>query len=352
MRETYKCTLPVHAVALLLGAWLLSSQSYLFAQGQPISSVDNPLIAELLSTNPPPPGFATRLDYVKSFTNEKDIGNAYQGHLINKGEAMLATRYLESRASMDIYGKVVDQNGEPVTGAKVRGSVNVAGDFIEHYTKTDGEGRFSFLGLQGETLYILPEKEGYDYNSNLPSDRPKDYLPDRNKPLVFTMWRLHGPEPMTHADIESSVSRHGTTRTFSLLTGKRDISGGLAVQLVREPVEIAAKDLRKPFNWSLTLAITNGGLLGYANQPYPYEAPSEGYQTIITINFPTNMIGWQSWFKHDYYFNDQNGQIYGRMTIEVHAGAPTPEAYFKISDYANPAGSRNLEYDPKKQIQK
>jgi hypothetical protein len=158
---------------LLVAGSLLFFGTNAFAQGQPISSVDNPLIAELLSTNPPPPGFATRLDYVRSFTNEKDIDNAFQNRLINKGEAMLALRALEDRASLDIYGKVVDQNGKPVADAKVRGSVNVSGDFIEHYTQTDTEGRFTFLKLHGQKLYILPQKEGYDYDANLPSERQR-----------------------------------------------------------------------------------------------------------------------------------------------------------------------------------
>jgi len=77
---------------------------------------------------------------------------------------------------------------------------------------------------------------------------------------------------------------------------------------------------------------------------------TEGYQKSITLSFSTNTVGWQSWAKRDYYFNDKNGQLYGRMTIEVHAGAPTPEAFFGINAFANPAGSRNLEFDPGKQI--
>jgi hypothetical protein len=342
---------------LVVGSLLFFGANAL-AQSQPISPMDNPLIAEILSTNPPPPGFGTRWDYIKSFTNETDIEKAYRTGKISKGEAMLAATINKispnDKSPVDTYGKVIDQNGLPVVGAKIRGYLEFEemGIKEEHVTETDGQGRFQFLGLHAKDLVAVPVKEGYEFDLRQPVYRPKNYLPDRDNPLVFTMWKLRGPEPMTHADIESSISRDGTTRTFSLLTGKRDISGSLAVQLLREPLEIAAKDLRKPFNWSLTLAITNGGLFGYTNQPYPYEAPSEGYQAVITIKYTTNTVGWQSWFKHDYYYKSQKGQIYGRMTVEVHAGAPTPEAYFKVDTYANPGGSRNLEFDAGKQIQK
>jgi hypothetical protein len=318
----------------------------------------NPDVAEIFSNAPPPPpGFTTPLDYLKSFTKEKDIIDAYHAGKISEGEAELGlellNRSLKNKASVDTYGKVVDQNGQPVVGAEVHGIVGLgSGDTEKHDTTTSAQGLFDFLGLHGQGMTMEIEKKGYYFDYMLPSaHRPNNYLPDPAKPLVFTMWKLHGPEPMMHADIESSLPRDGTMRMFNVLTGNKDVSGDLTVQLLREPLEIAAKDLRKPFNWSLTLTITNGGLLGYTNQPYPYEAPMEGYQKVFTMSFPSNMIGWQSWFKHDYYFNAEKGGIYGRMTVEVHAGAPTPEAYFRIDTYANPAGSRNLEFDPQKQIQ-
>ena len=357
--KQYYLTIVIVNIALVSAGWTLFENS-VSAQGQTSASGLDPDIAEMLSTNPPPLGFATRLDYIKSFTNGVDLEKAYRAERISKEEAMVAMMINKlspaDNSEMDVYGKVVDQNGEPVVGAKVRGFLEFEEKDIdeEHDTKTDVQGRFLFLGLHAKGLAMVPGKEGYEFNANILSNvnRPSNYLPDPNNPLIITMWKLHEPEPMTHSDRESSVPRDGTARKFSLLTGRKDISGGLTVQLFREPLEIATKDLRKPFNWSFTLAITNGGLLGYTNQPYPYEAPSEGYQKVITMNFPTNMTGWQSWFKHDYYFNDQNGQIYGRMTIEVHAGAPTPEAYFKITDYVNAAGSRNLEFDAGKQIKK
>ena len=153
---------------------------------------------------------------------------------------------------------------------------------------------------------------------------------------------------MAHYVVQSTLPRDGTKNVFNLINGRKDMAGDLCAQLVREPLDIAPENLRQPFNWSLTLAVTNGGLLEYTNQPYPYEAPAGGYQKVVTLNLPANMIGWQSWAERNYYFNA--GQIYGRMTIEVHAGAPTHEAYFEIKTFANPNGSRNLEFDPSKQI--
>jgi hypothetical protein len=72
------------------------------AQGQPSANETNPEIAEIFSNAPPPPaGFATPMDYVKSFTREKDILNAYHGGKLSKEEAMLALESLGNKVSMD-----------------------------------------------------------------------------------------------------------------------------------------------------------------------------------------------------------------------------------------------------------
>ncbi len=60
------------------------------------------------------------------------------------------------------------------------------------------------------------------------------------------------------------------------------------------------------------------------------------------------MVGWRSNIKRDYYFKCQNGQSYGRMSIEIWAGGLTPEMAFSLESFANPGGSRNLEFDPSK----
>jgi hypothetical protein len=70
----------------------------------------------------------------------------------------------------------------------------------------------------------------------------------------------------------------------------------------------------------------------------------------ITLDFQTNVIGWQPEFQHAYYFKSKDGQVYGRMTINITADFQPPPTYFGAEIYANPAGSRNLEFDPKKQI--
>jgi len=302
------------------------------------------VFAQDQSTNlpPPPPGFATREDYVKSLTSEKDIMSAYDNGLVDKNEALLALMALGNKASVDIYGKVVDQDGQPVAGVKVDGEVGLNyGDSEEHDTTTDANGLFHFLGLHGQGMGIRLQKEGYEYGYKIPYQRPDDYLPDPNNPVIITMWKLRGAEPMVHDRMHAYIPCDGSVTRFDLLTGKQNTNGDLIVKLTRNPVNIVRG---KPFNWSVTFAITNGGLQEITNI-YPYEAPAEGYEPILTLDFPTNMFRWQPDFDHAYYFKSKDGKIYGRMTISITADFQPPPTDFEAEIYANPAGSRNLEFD-------
>jgi hypothetical protein len=305
-----------------------------------------------LSTNPPPKGFSTRIDYLKSFTSEKGIINARNKGMINEDETLVAMLLFVDRMNsrpMDTYGKVMDQNGQPIVGANVNGYVKVGiGDFEEHATKTDGQGLFHLLNLHGERLGISVQKNGYEFGYKIPFQRPKYYLPEPTNPLIITMWKLKGAEPMKHVQIYFIVPCDGAMQRFDLLVSKsngtipdvRPSAGDLMVTLTRDPLVV---DRSKPFNWSVTIAITNGGLVEFTNQPYPYEAPKTGYQSVVTIDFPTNKPDWQNETKRGYYFKSNDGQVYGRMMLDIQADRPQPPTYFTADIYANPAGSRNLE---------
>ena len=274
----------------------------------------------------------------------------YKKGQIDKGTMAKSLWDAGNQTRQDLYGKVVDQDGHPVAGVDVTGIIIMIGGTNTRYkTRTDAEGLFQFTGLHGSDIGADVAKEGYEMDYQRAIFKSSDQSTPTNR-VIYTMWKLRGAEPMMYVEFESYIPRDGNTNTFDLLSERQNGSGDLMVQLIRDPLEIAPNNLRKPFNWSIMLAITNGGLMEYTNQLYPYEAPGKGYQKTITLNYTTNMVGWQSWAKRDFYFNAKDGQDYGRMTIEVHAGAQTPKAYFAAKIYINPAGSRNLEFDPSKEI--
>ena len=343
-RKFYICT--TKSALVVVGLLLLELN--IAAQTKPEAVEMNPEYADIL-TNTPPAGFATRLDYVRSYTNEKEVLNAFHAEKLNKGEAMIALFGLKDRVSMDTYGKVIDQEGQPVIGASVQGKVEVSGDFITHMTETDEQGRFKFLGLQGSGLIMHPKKEGYSYDGTLRSERPKNYLPDPSNPLVFTMWKLHGAEPMMYDKKFYGINPDGRIFTIDLVKKQKiegtNAIGDLQVQLQR-PIPIKRGE---KFDWSFAVTAIGGGVIEATNAVYLNEAPESGYQPSYNVNMSAADQSWQKQIKKTFYFKSRDGKIYGRFRATIIPDY-NDKSVFDVESFVNPAGSRNLEFDSKKQI--
>jgi hypothetical protein len=256
----------------------------------------------------------------------------------------------QNRGEIDFYGKVIDQNGTPVAGAKVRGvivfsSAEGTGN-QNNFTVTDGNGQFKFNNLHGPNFGVVPSKDGYEYNERQLTNWSKNYKPDPANPMVLTMYKLQGAEPMVHQDFHFSIPCDGTPTNISLMTGKAIENGGdMTVNFIRNPVQIHRG---KPFEWTLTLEVPGGGLTEIQD-PYPYEAPENGYQENVTVGTGPNPQTYVDSTTKNYYYKSADGK-YGRLTITLQADFQPPPTFFHIDAYLNPSGSRNLEYDRKKQI--
>jgi hypothetical protein len=174
------------------------------------------------------------------------------------------------------------------------------------------------------------------------------YKPDPQNPIAFTVWKLKGAEPMVHRELNRiGLSCDGTENKFDILAGQRSQGvGDIVVQFVRNPLNVIRG---KPFDWDLVLQIPHGGLAEITDL-YPNEAPAEGYQPSMSISMAANAKNWSPSFEHSYYFTARDGQIFGRMTVRLTADYEQPPTHFELEVFGNPAGSRNLEFDPAKAI--
>jgi hypothetical protein len=280
-------------------------------------------------------------------TNSTDITARYRQGLINKGEAIQETLTEENKKSLDIYGKVVDQYEQPVVGAKIEGGILLNVSLVSsgserHYTETDANGRFSFIGIHGVGLGIYPQKDGYMYNFRLPSQRPDSYQPDPNNPIVFNMWKIKGAEPLISESINSEIPYDGTSVVFDTTTGKESSNGDLRVSLLRSPLQVRRSG--QGFDWRAKIEMLHGGLIA-EDAPYPYWAPESGYERFFEINMSSNNVSWFSKLTQNFYIKNDRGQ-YGRMLVIVYS-ALTP-ARIKCDFVINPSGSQNLEPESEK----
>jgi hypothetical protein len=330
--------------AITVGAW------WFFSGSQKTQTQDRANTANVFSesaTAAHPQGTASPNPAISTSATLKVLEQ-----LKSKAASMLEVLGTENRTPLDFYGKVVDQYGHPVSGAKVKGGIllNEGLDRSkneDHYTETDNQGLFSFIGIHGVGIGFQFTKEGYDYDLKLPSARPRDYNVDPNNPMVFLMWKRQGSEPMVFARIHAYIPCDGSATHLNLLTGKLVVGGGdMLVKLTRNPVNIVRG---KPFDWTVMFEIPIGGLLEESDA-YPNEAPAEGYLPSITISMASDQLNWTSSLTRSFYFKSRGGQNYGRMTINITADFQPPPTSFNADIYANPSGSRNLEYDPSKRL--
>jgi hypothetical protein len=276
----------------------------------------------------------------------------------DKGIAMAEAMALQDNQSQDFYGKVIDQYGQPVGGADVTVHINLTmGNGGTHRTQTDANGFFQFTEIRGESLSITPSKTGYQIDEahlglkglNGPETGP-------NKREIYTMWKLRGAEPMIHGEITSrKIIPDGRPFTIdfvkSEITEGANGAGDIFVQIQR-PAEIKP---RQKYDWSFTMTAIGGGFIEVSNDDYLNEAPESGYQPeYVMARYATNVLNYSTWqlYRTDrtFFVKSRDGQVYGHFHIKELEPDYRDMAALQIEFYVNPARSRNLEFDPAKQI--
>jgi hypothetical protein len=252
---------------------------------------------------------------------------------------------------IEFYGKVVDQNGDPVSEAKVDyGTIDRFDANGSNYRgRSHEDGNFSISGIKGAVLTVGVQKEGY-YNIHGKSDAAFAYgvgpdatrkePPTKDNPAVFVLQKKGLAEPLIRAGGgQIDIPRTGEPLSIDLATGKPG-RGDLQI-------EAWIGDSSQPrFDWRYRLSIPGGGLHERKGQ-FDFEAPSDGYESFVEINMPANAGRWSSDVPKQYFAKLPNG-TYARFSTEFYAG---DRNFIVFESYLNPRpGSRNLEFDPQKTV--
>lgn len=264
---------------------------------------------------------------------------------------------------IDFYGKVVDQNGAPVAGAKVSGGVMVQtqwmnGTIGNHQTISDAAGLFSFKGLAGRDISIWIEKPGFEFENmkqqtlfkySLLSPERERHKPNAEAPVTFAMWRKQRAEPLVSGNKFLGIKADGTPFTINLASGRKSegrfADGDLVVSIV-QPAQIS--DGQK-YDWSFTVEAIGGGVVEAADTPYLNEAPADGYNPQISQEVRAADREWSEVARKTFFVKSRDGTQFARVNAEIRSNYQGA-AVFSIRYLVNPKpGSRNLEYDPAKQ---
>jgi hypothetical protein len=185
--------------------------------------------------------------------------------------------------------------------------------------------------------YATTNRNGFEYSAFFEEEY---HIPNPANRVIFRMHRkVEGASLVTISDKFKIQSDE--TVAINLRTGKQDkTTASFVVELVDNSDPTGRK-------WAARISAPGGGLQP-ANDEFATVAPEEGYVPEIGIDQDTPQPG-----------GFQSGTLYkgGKFYVKTSSGYALVEfrmipgnKSIRVTSYLNPSGSRNLEFDDKKQI--
>lgn len=320
---------------------------------------ETPLIAST-ETNVAPPATAKPIPLINKpvLTNAPmaaataSTPKAASGGKLERIQGLLSTY---NDVPIDFYGKLEDQFGNPVVGAKITNSIRVnngqRGGTDHFSTTSDANGLFEFHG-RGQDIGMMPRKEGYALASPetfFKYSRLEDhqYVSDANNPTVIKMWKLQGAEPLVSINQHYKLHYTDAPMNFDFLAGTIVPTGGDIRITVNRPAGMIST--RNQQDWGLTIEAVNGGLIetSMAESRVTYVAPDNGYQPSATFMMSTTDNTWYEAIHQMFFLNSRNGQVYSKVNLSFRLNE-NPDGFMNItlSGVANTNSSRSWEGDP------
>lgn len=273
----------------------------------------------------------------------------------NKAERAMGLLSTYNDVPIDFYGRAIDQFGSAVDAAAVNFSVRIMNGQESTVKRgqvmTDGNGFFTITEYKGQDLGLVPQKAGYAlattstlFKYSHLEDHP--YVSDPNNPAVIKMWKLQGAEPLIHFSIKARIPHDGTPAIFNLHTGMMVNAGGDLVVRLESPSE---PNSSQQYDWRVTIQPVDGGIISSdVRLESRLGAPDSGYDSEFDINYQKGVKPWSSAFHGGFYFKGHDGSSYGKFDFGIVIYAMKDGLVpITLDGYVNPAGSRNLEIDPK-----
>lgn len=253
------------------------------------------------------------------------------------------------QSPIEFYGKVVDENTNPLTGARVQfGWAETPTKEGEHTatTESDAGGLFSLQDKRGPTLEVWVSKEGYyasqgghmGFHYGFLS--PGKFSPDPDNPVVFHLRKkgqgavLITSQNGIRPDLTPRVPTDGHPIMVDLLQREIGPSGDLEISQVKPDYS----HWQQATQWSFHMNIPSGGFIGQ-NDEFPFAAPASGYQSTVDLNFVKGEPDWTTHFVTNYYIVFGQPPKYGWLRVEGDIAQETVFLKYAI----NPTGSQNLE---------
>ena len=271
------------------------------------------------------------------------------------GTAEVVEKFVEGKnGPVEFYGLVIDQNSNALAGVDVKVSVQqltspnpammeLGTTEVSFERITGPDGRFEINGLNGESLDLASiQKDGYEAE---PTKRGFGSSSGSfEQPVVFKMWSTNVHEQLITGEKKFQIVPDGRSYVIDLAKGTIAESGAGDLKIwVKRPNPII---YGKRYDWACEVdAINGGGLLQETDASASmFQAPADGYTTSFSYKEDAGVNGWgDTTGAQRFYVRLNNGQEYGRISIELEAyyNDQTP-GLVRLSYTINPSGSAIL----------
>lgn len=289
---------------------------------------------------------------------EREIGKERPSHAV--AEKKILDRVRDAyKNPISLYGKVIDQNGMPVSNATIK-LYPLTSHFGEEAGReivltSDADGAFSITGLQGFSMGVSVRKAGYlSYppTSGSSSEVSLSYSEDGDgrrhavpeNPLVLELRKIGPSEPTFYVDQKRwKLPLDGTPRMIALDSeegqGAHQIEFRFKSDWHKLPMDNEIN--LKLFDWSFEIRVPGGGLV-WDRSDANFEAPEYGYKEWIRYEYSAIMPpkDWQRTRKGRYFVKFADG-TYGRIQFSIDGGSDRSPLYMQSWLCLKP-GSRNL----------
>lgn len=341
-------------VGLIVGFWLWrkdvppTSQR----QTQPVEQT-----TELPVVSPIPP------------TEEKE-----ESLLSKQIKQFVADRDSELNGAVKFYGKVIDQNGQPVSEVTIEGeysyyvTTEFSGGAAMRDTQekrgftvtTDANGAFIFLGIKAiNVLFLKFEKEGYALAErqttgfNFAKRYGGTHQAAPQTPIIFRMWRKGKTEPLIYVEKKISLEPQEPAMSFNWLTGEKwagtNESADMVIHMERHHSAEVAWFVQQ---WTMSLSALGSAGLQETSDQYLRSLPENGFTN--ALQYDSRTVLQQGWSgtggtQRNYFLQARNGRIAGAIKADIAVGN-NGTVTFRYSGYFSTTGSRDLDFDPEKLI--
>jgi hypothetical protein len=274
--------------------------------------------------------------------------------------------WYEKSPPLEAYGRVVDVDGNPVSGVELEIHVDTSmppslGPVVTEYIQSGTNGEWHYKTGQGSRLGIYgAKKPGYETITDRMDWHGTIVRPYQNRtednPVIIILRKKGDTRCLLTRKMKTVFIPGQTNAVWITLTDDKLVPS----QLITDTNNISQCDLgvttffkQASSNWIIAFSSpnTNSGLL--LSNHLLYEAPDHGYQQEFTV--PVG-LGREDYRKHVLlYIKSRNPPIYSRIDAEF---VPHREIiYINYNILANPYGDRILEeetdlpYDIRKKLE-